>query len=33
MSVHCGTAVFNFFQFDGLHFCFIGGEFILHYYG
>jgi phosphatidylglycerol---prolipoprotein diacylglyceryl transferase len=33
MLVHCGTLAFNFFQFDGLHFCFFGGEFILHYYG
>ena len=33
MSVSCGTLVFNLFQFDGLHFCFFGGEFILHYYG
>jgi len=33
MLVHCGTATFNFFQFDGFHFCFFGGEFILHYYG
>jgi len=33
MLVHCGTLAFNFFQFDGLHFCLFGGEFILHYYG
>ncbi len=33
MSVHCGTLAFNFFQFDGFHFCFFGGEYILHYYG
>jgi len=33
MLVHCGTLAFNFFQFDGIHFCFFGGEFILHYYG
>jgi len=33
MLVHCGTLAFNLFQFDGLHFCFFGGEFILHYYG
>ncbi len=33
MLVHCGTLSFNFFQFDGLHFCLFGGEFILHFYG
>ena len=35
MLVHCGTAAFNFFQFDGLHFCilFLGGERVLHFYG
>jgi len=33
MLVHCGTLAFNFFQFDGFHFCLFGGEFILHYYG
>ncbi|HUI89755.1 MAG TPA: prolipoprotein diacylglyceryl transferase [Anaerolineales bacterium] len=33
MLVHCGTLSFNLFQFDGLHFCMFGGEFILHYYG
>lgn len=33
MLVHCGTLAFNLFQFDGLHFCLVGGEFILHYYG
>lgn len=33
MLVHCGTAAFNFFQFDGFHFCFFSSEYILHYYG
>jgi phosphatidylglycerol---prolipoprotein diacylglyceryl transferase len=33
MLVHCGTVAFNFFQFDGFHFCFFSSEYILHYYG
>ncbi len=33
MLLHCGTATFNLFQFDGLHFCLGGSEFILHFYG
>jgi phosphatidylglycerol:prolipoprotein diacylglycerol transferase len=33
MLVHCGTLAFNFFQFDGLHFCLFGGEYDLRYYG
>jgi len=33
MVVHCGVLAFNWFQFDGFHFCFFGSQFILHYYG
>jgi phosphatidylglycerol:prolipoprotein diacylglycerol transferase len=33
MQVQCDGLVFNFFQFDGLHFCLLNAEQVLHFYG
>ncbi|MBV6396290.1 MAG: Prolipoprotein diacylglyceryl transferase [Anaerolineales bacterium] len=33
MQLQCAGNVFNFLQFDGLHFCLFDGESVLHFYG
>lgn len=33
MQLQCAGLVFNFLQFDGLHFCLFKGELVLHFYG